>query len=239
MSQTHPTVSGGRVRDLTHRSLGCQDAMHRISRPLKPCRFRPRELTEPPRSMQPDPMRDRPSRPTRRDFRFPATAGVTAVTGGAAIWGLRRTMSPAGDVVSPAQCAVTVDLTGLTEGAEMTMFFRGKPVLIRHRSAPDIAAAEAEVSAPFHDPLARNLNLPSNAPATDQNRRAAPDGRYLVISPVCTHLGCVVLGAATGQFGGLFCPCHSGHFDTSGRVRRGPALQNLPIPALDRPAPAS
>ena len=166
----------------------------------------------------------------RRDFLFPATASVAAVTVGAAIWGLGRTMSPAGDVSLPA---MQVDLTGQAEGVEVTVVFRGKPFLIRHRTAQDIAAAEAEDSSPFHDSLARNLNLAPDAPATDQNRRATPDGRFLVISQVCTHLGCIVLGDATGSFGGFFCPCHGGEFDKSGRVRRGPPPQNLPIPAFE------
>jgi len=174
-----------------------------------------------------------PIPPTRRDFLFPATASVAAVTFGAALWGLGRTMSPAAGTVP----TLTVDLTGLAPGAEVTVNFLPKPVLIRHRTPQDIAAARAEDATTLPDPLARNLNLAPDAPATDQNRRATPDGRFLVISQICTHLGCVVLGDASGSFDGFFCPCHSGHFDKSGRVRRGPPMQNLPIPPLEWQAP--
>ena len=80
------------------------------------------------------------------------------------------------------------------------------------------------------DPIARNDNLPGDAPATDADRALDDEGKYLVMLGVCTHLGCVPLGDGAGDFGGWFCPCHGSHYDTAGRIRRGPAPENLPVP---------
>jgi len=98
------------------------------------------------------------------------------------------------------------------------------------------AARAVEVSS-LPDPVARNANLDDTAPATDGNRSLAPEGaegeaaeEWLVMMGVCTHLGCVPLGDGAGDFGGWFCPCHGSHYDTAGRVRRGPAPENLPVP---------
>ena len=77
--------------------------------------------------------------------------------------------------------------------------------------------------------LARNANLDDNAPATDENRAAAGKEAWLVMVGVCTHLGCVPLGQQ-GEFGGWFCPCHGSVYDTAGRIRRGPAPENMAIP---------
>jgi ubiquinol-cytochrome c reductase iron-sulfur subunit len=175
-----------------------------------------------------------PAAPTRRDFLFPATAGLAAVTLGAGLLGLGRSMAPSEDV---AAIKMTVDLTDLPEGAAVTVVFLGRPLTIRHRTAAEIAAAEATDLSDLTDPLAQNLNLDPLAPATDQNRRATPDGRFLVMSLVCTHLGCVVLGDGIGDYGGWFCPCHGGQFDTAGRTRKGPPPRNLPIPVLEWPQP--
>ncbi|MCB1373497.1 MAG: ubiquinol-cytochrome c reductase iron-sulfur subunit, partial [Rhodobacteraceae bacterium] len=105
----------------------------------------------------------------------------------------------------------------------------GKPVFIRRRSPEEIEAArEVEISQ-LVDPLARNANLPADAPATDADRTMDEAGEWLLMTGVCTHLGCVPLGEA-GDFGGWFCPCHGSHYDTAGRIRKGPAPQNLHIP---------
>jgi len=80
------------------------------------------------------------------------------------------------------------------------------------------------------DPLAGNDNLPGEAEASDENRALDADGKWLVQMGVCTHLGCVPLGDGAGDFGGWFCPCHGSHYDTSGRIRKGPAPANLPVP---------
>ncbi len=165
---------------------------------------------------------------TRREFLYPVSAGVGAATAGLGLWAVLRAAAPVPSVPQ----TLLVDLAGLGAGAEMTVIFRGRPFLIRHRTPQAIAAAEAEDGAALNDPLARNANLGPDTPATDVNRRASPDGRFLVTSQLCTHLGCVVLGRGSGDFGGAFCPCHGAHFDTSGRTRKGPAPRNLPIPLL-------
>ena len=93
------------------------------------------------------------------------------------------------------------------------------------------AARETDVSS-LPDGLARNDNLPPDAPATDENRSFGETGEWLVEMGVCTHLGCVPLGNA-GDFGGWFCPCHGSHYDTAGRIRKGPAPENLPVPIAE------
>jgi ubiquinol-cytochrome c reductase iron-sulfur subunit len=170
---------------------------------------------------------------TRRDFLTYATVGAGAVAVGAAVRGLGASLAPSAGQFPP----VLIDLSGIAEGSEISVVFDGKPIVVRHRSAQDIAAAEAVDVGDLIDPLARNLNLAADAAATDQNRRATPDGRFIVMSRSCTHMGCVVLGDRMGDFGGYFCPCHSGHYDTAGRIRKGPPPRNLPIPAFRMQTP--
>ena len=99
------------------------------------------------------------------------------------------------------------------------------------RAFDDFIEAAREVPmADLKDPMARNDNLPGDAPATDSDRALDEEGKYLVMLGVCTHLGCVPLGDGAGDFGGWFCPCHGSHYDTAGRIRRGPAPENLPVP---------
>ena len=117
------------------------------------------------------------------------------------------------------------------------MKWLGKPVFIRRRTEDEIAEANAVDLAELPDPIARNENIAGDAPATDTNRvfaAGAEPGRqeWLVMMGVCTHLGCVPLGDA-GDFGGWFCPCHGSHYDTSGRIRKGPAPTNLPVPVAE------
>jgi ubiquinol-cytochrome c reductase iron-sulfur subunit len=109
-------------------------------------------------------------------------------------------------------------------------------VFIRRRTPEEIASASAVDVAELPDADARNANLPAGSPATDPNRALVPPGvegegaeEWLVMVGVCTHLGCVPLGNA-GDFGGWFCPCHGSHYDTAGRIRRGPAPRNLDVP---------
>lgn len=162
---------------------------------------------------------------SRRDFLTYATAGVGVITLAAAARGLQASM------VAPKEpsLSLAIDLGGIAEGTEIMVPFKGIPYMIRHRTAAEIAAAEAVDPAALPDPLAQNANLPSDALAVDANRRASPDGRFIVMEMRCTHMSCVVLGAS-GDFGGSFCPCHGSHFDTAGRVRSAPATRNLPIP---------
>jgi len=164
---------------------------------------------------------------TRRDFLYVTTAATGAVVTGAAVWPLIDQMNPSADVLALA--SIEVDISGVEEGTQLTVKWRGKPVFIRHRTADEIEQARAVSLDELKDPKAENANKPG-AEATDQNRALDDEGKYLVMMGVCTHLGCVPLGNGAGDFGGWFCPCHGSHYDTSGRIRRGPAPENLHIP---------
>jgi ubiquinol-cytochrome c reductase iron-sulfur subunit len=164
---------------------------------------------------------------TRRDFLYYATAGVGAIVTGAAVWPLVNQMNPSADV--QALASIFVDISGVEPGTQLTVKWLGKPVFIRRRSTEEIEAARAVDVSTLPDPLAENANAIDGADASDANRALDETGEWLVMIGVCTHLGCVPLGDA-GDFGGWFCPCHGSHYDTSGRVRKGPAPRNLPVP---------
>ncbi|MFK7743885.1 MAG: ubiquinol-cytochrome c reductase iron-sulfur subunit [Roseobacter sp.] len=164
---------------------------------------------------------------TRRDFLYYATAGAGAVTAGAAIWPLVNQMNPSADVL--ALSSVRVDISGIELGTQLTVMFLGKPVFIRRRTAEEIAAGREVALEDLPDQNAENANIAPDATADDENRTLDESGEWLVMQGVCTHLGCVPLGDA-GDFGGWFCPCHGSHYDTAGRIRRGPAPRNLPVP---------
>lgn len=163
----------------------------------------------------------------RRDFLYYATASAGAVATGAAVWPLVNQMNSSADV--QAMSSIFVDTAGIEEGTQLTVKWRGKPVFIRRRTADEIASARDVDLGDLIDPMARNANGPDEASAADENRSMDESGEWLVMMGVCTHLGCVPLGNA-GDFGGWFCPCHGSHYDTSGRIRRGPAPENLPVP---------
>ncbi len=165
---------------------------------------------------------------TRRDFLYYATAGTGAVATGAAVWPLVNQMNPSADV--KALSSIRVDISEIEPGTQITVKWRGKPVFIRRRTEDEIAAARADDSADLPDMLARNDNGADELSADDANRTMDQDGEWLVMMGVCTHLGCVPLGDGAGDFGGWFCPCHGSHYDASGRIRKGPAPENLPIP---------
>ncbi|MFT6074211.1 MAG: ubiquinol-cytochrome c reductase iron-sulfur subunit [Yoonia sp.] len=164
---------------------------------------------------------------TRRDFLYYATAGAGAVISGAAVWPLVNQMNPSADVL--AMASIRVDVSAVDPGTQITVLWQGKPVFIRSRTEEEIAEARAVDVSELPDPIHENANLPAGGPATDENRALTEDGTWLVQMGVCTHLGCVPLGDA-GDFGGWFCPCHGSHYDTSGRIRKGPAPRNLPVP---------
>ncbi len=164
---------------------------------------------------------------TRRDFLYYATAGAGVVTAGAAIWPLINQMNPSADV--QALASIRVDVSGVEPGTQLTVKWRGKPVFIRRRTPEEIEAARNTPLEDLVDEDAENANKPG-APATDENRALTEDGEWLVMIGVCTHLGCVPLGDGSGDFGGWFCPCHGSHYDTAGRIRKGPAPRNLDIP---------
>ena len=164
----------------------------------------------------------------RRDFLYYATAGVGAVAAGAAVWPLVNQMNPSADV--KALASIEVDVSGVVEGSQLTVKWRGKPVFIRYRTADEIKQGQDVAVTDLVDKGAENANLPAGAEATDANRALDKDGKWLVMMGVCTHLGCVPLGDGAGEFKGWFCPCHGSQYDTAGRIRKGPAPRNLAVP---------
>ena len=170
---------------------------------------------------------------TRRDFLYYATAATGVVVTGAAVWPLVNQMNPSADV--QALASIDVDVSAVEPGTQLTVKWLGKPVFIRRRTEEEIEAGRAVELSELPDPGAENSNLEVAAEATDANRTLASfgseedSGEWLVMIGVCTHLGCVPLGDA-GDFGGWFCPCHGSHYDTAGRIRRGPAPRNLQVP---------
>lgn len=164
---------------------------------------------------------------SRRDFLYVATGAAGAIAGGAMVWPLVNQMNPSADV--QALASIRVDVSAVEPGSQITVKFLGKPVFIRRRTEENIASGNATAVDTLPDQNARNANLPSDAPATDANRSLDEAGEWLVMMGVCTHLGCVPLSDA-GDFDGWFCPCHGSHYDAAGRIRRGPAPENLPVP---------
>ncbi|MCC7321034.1 MAG: ubiquinol-cytochrome c reductase iron-sulfur subunit [Rubellimicrobium sp.] len=164
----------------------------------------------------------------RRDFLYYATGSAAVVATGAAVWPLVNQMNASSDV--RALASIRVDVSSVEPGTQLTVLWQGKPVFIRSRTEEEIATARDTPVADLPDQMSRNDNLANPAAdASDQNRALSEDGVWLVQMGVCTHLGCVPLGES-GDFGGWYCPCHGSHYDTSGRIRKGPAPQNLHIP---------
>ena len=164
--------------------------------------------------------------PSRRDFIYVATAAAGALTTGAAVWPLIDQMNPSADV--QALASIEVDVADVEPAAQITVKWLGKPVFIRRRTEEEIQSARAVDLETLPDPLSYNDNKP-DTDASDENRSLDEAGEWLVMVGVCTHLGCVPLAEA-GDFNGWFCPCHWSHYDTSGRIRKGPAPKNLLVP---------
>lgn len=156
----------------------------------------------------------------RRDFMMLTAGALAAVGGASAAWPLIDSMNPAADVL--ALSSIEVDLSPIKEGQTIKVKWRGVPVFIRHRTKEDIEEA-------------RKVNVSElRDPQTDEERVKKGHDQWLVMVGVCTHLGCIPLGGA-GDYGGSdgggwFCPCHGSHYDTAGRVRKGPAPKNLAVP---------
>ena len=168
------------------------------------------------------------SEPNRRDFLYVATGMAGVVAAGAVAWPFIDQMRP--DASTLAAASIEVDVSSLTPGMSLTVKWRGRPVFIRNRTEQEVEQAKEVPLADLKDPVARNANLASDAQATDVDRSAgAGKENWIVMIGVCTHLGCVPLGQQ-GDFGGWFCPCHGSHYDTAGRIRKGPAPQNLAVP---------
>ena len=163
----------------------------------------------------------------RRDFIYIATGAVGGVGAVLAIWPFVDQMNPDASVL--ALSSVEVDLDKIAEGQSITIKWRGNPVFVRHRTPKEIEEAKATPLADLKDPVARNANLAENAPATDENRVIGGKEQFLIQLGVCTHLGCVPLGEQ-GEYNGWFCPCHGSVYDTAGRIRKGPAPENLHVP---------
>jgi len=168
--------------------------------------------------------------PTRRDFLYIATGTMGAVGAASVVWPLVRQMAP--DAATLALASIEVDVSSIEPGQAITVKWRGKPVFIRNRTDKEIEEGKAVELAELKDPLARNQN-DEGAEATDVNRTAG-EGKenWIVMIGSCTHLGCVPVGLS-GDFGGWFCPCHGSHYDTAGRIRKGPAAENLHIPPFE------
>lgn len=153
---------------------------------------------------------------TRRDFMVLSASAMAGLGAAAAIWPFIDSMNPSADVLALA--STEVNLAPIAQGQEITVMWRGKPVFIRHRTPADIEKAR-EVDTTI---------LPD--PQSDAERVLEGKEQWLVMLGVCTHLGCVPLGKQAGEYGGWFCPCHGSHYDTSGRIRKGPAPTNLIVP---------
>ena len=173
--------------------------------------------------------------PTRRDFLTVAAGSWAAVGAAVTLWPLVQQMNP--DATTQALASIEVDLAPIKEGQAITVMWRGKPVFIRHRTPTEIEAARKTDMRELIDAAARNDALPERTPATDPNRVKKDKANWLVLVGICTHLGCIPKGQTIadvkGDYGGWFCPCHGSHYDTSGRIRKGPAPRNLDVPVYE------
>ncbi len=154
--------------------------------------------------------------PTRRDFLYIATGAAGAVAVGATIWPFISQLKPDAATIA-AGAPVDVDLSPVQPGQILKLFWRGKLIFVRNRTPKEIEEARATPLSALPDPQ------------SDQARVKEGHAQWLVVYGNCTHLGCVPLGDQ-GDYGGWFCPCHGSHYDTSGRIRKGPAPLNLPVP---------
>jgi ubiquinol-cytochrome c reductase iron-sulfur subunit len=158
-----------------------------------------------------------PAETTRRDFMLLTASALAGVGVASAAWPFINSMNPAADVL--ALSSIEVDLSPVQPGQTIKVKWRGVPVFIRHRTQADIDDARKVQMSELKDPQ------------TDEERVKKGKDQWLVMVGVCTHLGCIPMpGAGDYTAGGFFCPCHGSHYDTSGRVRKGPAPKNLAVP---------
>lgn len=154
--------------------------------------------------------------PTRRDFLYVATGAVAAVGAVATAWPLISQMNPDASTIA-AGAPIDVDLSPIAEGQAIKVFWRGKPIYIMNRTKKQVEEARAVPVSSLPDPQ------------SDQARVKEGHEQWLVVIGICTHLGCIPI-AHEGNYDGFFCPCHGSQYDSSGRIRQGPAPANLPLP---------
>ena len=157
----------------------------------------------------------------RRDFLYLSSMTIGGVGVAVFMWPFLKSMNPAEDTL--ALGSTEVDLSDISIGQSITVKWRGRPVFIRRRTQEEIVEANSVDVASLRDPM--------------EDKDRVQQEEWLVLEGVCTHLGCVPLGQkmtdTKGEYNGWFCPCHGSHYDTSGRVRKGPAPDNLPIPPYE------
>ena len=159
----------------------------------------------------------------KRDFIYITTGAVAAGGVAALAWPFVSQMGKAADTLAAG--SVEIDLNGVAEGQQLKILWRGKPIFVRHRTPKEIATAENTDISECPDPQTDTERLVANA-------SGAVDPKFLVMVGVCTHFGCIPVGES-GDFDGWYCPCHGSHYDTSGRIRKGPAPKNLEIPPYE------
>jgi ubiquinol-cytochrome c reductase iron-sulfur subunit len=169
---------------------------------------------------------------TRRDFIYIATGAFAAIGAAAALWPAIDQMNPDASALSLA--SIDVDLAPIQTGQAITVLWRGNPIFVRNRTPEEIQKAKSVPVSQLKDPDAQVMGASASLPATDENRTKPGKENWLVMIGVCTHLGCIPKGQGAaddkGPYGGWFCPCHGSMYDTSGRIRQGPAPRNLEIP---------
>lgn len=165
----------------------------------------------------------------KRDFIHIMTGAVAAVGAGALAWPMVNQMAMASD--TKAAGSIEIDLANIEEGEQVKALWRGKPVFVRHRTAAEIEEADGVDLGQLKDPETDNERIRPNL-------KGEIDPRFLVMVGVCTHFGCVPTSEQNavdpeGEYGGWYCPCHGSHYDTAGRIRKGPAPANLVIPPYE------
>ncbi len=170
--------------------------------------------------------------PNRRDFIHIAASAFLLIGGAAALWPLVDQMNPDASTLSAG--TIDVDIAPIEPGQAITVMWRGKPVFVRHRTPEEIEAAKAVDVSELPDPNVFAMGDQEGLPATDDNITKTGHENWLIVIGICTHLGCIPQGQKPsenrGEWGGWFCPCHGSHYDTAGRIRKGPAARNLELP---------